>query len=56
MKLHVMVEYVGHVIHAGGSVTHRHVEIELTDEQKKKLKLDQDEHYGVFSIETEKES
>lgn len=56
MKLHVMVEYVGHVVNAGGAVTHRHVEIELTDEQKRKLQLNHDEHYGVFSIDDDKES
>ena len=50
MKIIVMVQYVGHVVHAGGSVNYRAVEIELTDEQSKRLKLQEDEHYGSIAI------
>lgn len=50
MKMIVMVQYVGHVVHAGGSVNYRAVEIELTDEQSKMLKLNDDEHYANVAI------
>jgi len=46
----VLVQYLGHVIHAGGSVTYRTVDIELTDEQVKALELKVDEEYGPVAI------
>lgn len=55
MKLHVMVEYVGHFINCEGAVTYRHIEIELTKEQQEKLKLHKYEHYGTFSIDSDAE-
>ena len=51
VKLIVMVQYVGHVVHAEGSVSYRAVEIDLTDEQAKKLRLrNGDEDYATFAI------
>lgn len=50
IKLTVMIQYVGHVINAGGSVEYRSVEIELNDEQSSKLKLQKDEYYGASSF------
>ena len=51
VKLIAMVQYVGHVVHAGGSVSYRAVEIDLTDEQAKKLRLrNEDEDYATFAI------
>lgn len=46
----VLVQYLGHVIHAGGSVTYRAVDIELTEEQVKALELKTDEEYGLIAI------
>ena len=51
MKMTVMIQFVGHVIHAAGAVTYRAVEIELTGEQVKMLKLQQDEFFGAIAIE-----
>lgn len=50
-KITVMIQYFGHVINAQGNMTYRAVEIELTDEQSKKLKLKKDEDFGVVAIE-----
>ena len=52
-KLTVMIQYVGHVINAGGSVEYRHVEIHLTPEQSQALTLHDDEHFGpvAFSMQ-----
>lgn len=50
-KITVMIQYFGHVIHAQGNVTYRTVELELTEEQSKKLKLRKDEDYGPIAIE-----
>ena len=50
-KITVMIQYFGHVINTQGNVTYRAVEIELTDEQSKKLKLKKDEDFGVVAIE-----
>ena len=51
VKLIVMVQYVGHVAHAEGSVSYRAVEIDLTDEQAKKLRLRNEyEDYATFAI------
>ena len=51
VKLIVMVQYVGHVVHAEGSVSYRSIEIELTDEQAKKLRLRNEyEDYATFAI------
>jgi len=33
MKITVMIQYYGHVIHAAGSMTYRAVSLTLTDEQ-----------------------
>ncbi|HCJ9395008.1 TPA: hypothetical protein NV922_001314 [Escherichia coli] len=49
-SLTVMVQYVGHVVNAQGSVTYRKVDIELTPEQQQKLVLSPDEYYGPVSI------
>lgn len=49
-SLTVMVQYVGHVVNAMGSVTYRKIDIELTTEQQKKLILNPDEYYGPVSI------
>ena len=46
MKLTVVIQYHGHVIHAGGCTTYRTVVLELTEEQTKQLALKQDEDYG----------
>lgn len=48
--LTVMVQYVGHVINAGGAVNYRTVEVALTPEQQQRLKLQRDEYYGPISI------
>jgi hypothetical protein len=53
MKMTVMIQYYGHVIHAGGSITYRSVEIELTEEQAKKLALKADEDYANISLAKE---
>jgi hypothetical protein len=54
MKMIIMIQYFGHVIHAQGSVTYRTVEIELTKEQAEKLELKADEDYtNIFSITKE---
>ena len=50
-KIIVMVQYVGHVVNAQGSVTYRAIEIELTADQEDKLKLFTDEYYGPVSID-----
>ena len=51
VKLIVMVQYVGHVVHAGGCVSYRAVEIDLTDEQARLLRLrNEDEDYATFAI------
>ena len=51
VKLIVMVQYVGNVVHAGGSVSYRAIEIDLTDEQARKLRLrNEDEDYATFAI------
>lgn len=51
MKITVVIQYVGHVVHAGGLTTYRTVEIELTDEQAGKLKLAcEDESYATAII------
>lgn len=51
MEIHVMVQYVGHVINAGGVVTYRCVKIELTPDQVDKLKLGRDEFYATISMD-----
>ncbi|MGK0705152.1 hypothetical protein ACSFCW_16970 [Yokenella regensburgei] len=48
----VLVQYLGHVIHAGGSVTYRTVEIDLTYDQVKALELKADEEYGPVIFRT----
>jgi hypothetical protein len=53
-KIVVMIQYVGHVVNAQGSVTYRTIELELTKEQIQKLKLQQDEYYGPIAIEIER--
>lgn len=50
MKITVMIQYIGHVVHCGGVVTYRAVEIELTDAQATMLRLDYDESFGVVAI------
>ncbi len=39
MKMTVVIQYIGHVIHAGGSVTYRRVTLDLTPEQAEALDL-----------------
>lgn len=51
MEMHVMVQYVGHVYHAGGVTTYRCVKVELTPEQVDKLKLGYDEFYATISLQ-----
>jgi len=51
MKLSVMIQYVGHVVNAGGTVTYRLAQVDLTDEQAEKLKLKHDEFFSVISID-----
>ena len=50
MRLTVMIQYLGHVIHAQGDITYRAVQIELTDEQADKLRLRKEEAYGAFAL------
>jgi hypothetical protein len=50
MKIIAMIQYLGHAIHAAGSVVYRAVEFELTPEQSKKLTLLNDEAYGGFAV------
>ena len=50
MKLTVLVQYYGSVIHAGGHMTYRSVTIDLTDEQVKALALRPDEEYGPIAL------
>lgn len=56
MKLNVMIQYVGHVVNAGGTVTYRLAQVELTDEQAERLKLSHDEFFSVISIDRDMES
>lgn len=56
MKMTVVVQYLGHVIHAGGLPTFRTVEIELTPEQQKQLILSQDEYFGTVVFQESKPS
>lgn len=49
----VVVQYVGHVINAGGTVSFRTITLELTEEQKGKLKLGKDEYLSVLAINNE---
>lgn len=53
MKMTVMIQYVGHVVHCGGSVNYRSVVIDLTSEQSEKLRLHDDEFFGPISISHE---
>lgn len=52
-SLTVVIQYVGHVINAGGCVTYRSVEIKLTPDQMKLLELSTDEYYGPVSFSIE---
>ena len=56
MKLNVMIQYVGHVVNACGTVTYRLAQVELTDEQVESLKLKHDEFFSVISIDSDLES
>lgn len=56
MKLNVMIQYVGHVVNAGGTVTYRLAQVELTYEQVESLKLKHDEFFSVISIDGDLES
>jgi len=47
----VMIQYVGHVVNAGGAVTYRKVELVLTPEQRRIIALTEDEYYGPMSID-----
>lgn len=56
MKLNVMIQYVGHVVNAGGTVTYRLAQVELTSEQDEKLRLSHDEFFSVISIDRDNDS
>jgi len=56
MKLTVIIQYYGHVIHVGGDIVHRRVTLELTEEQAAALRLQKDEDYGPMLIEREEET
>ena len=56
MTMTVMIQYFGHVVHAGGSTTYRAVTIELTDEQVAQLILQEDEAFGVIAIATKEQA
>jgi len=55
MTMTVMIQYFGHVVHAGGSTTYRAVTIELTADQVAKLILQEDEAYGVIALATKEQ-
>ena len=46
MKITVMIQNYGYVIHADGRMTYRAVSLNLTDEQAAALELREDEDYG----------
>jgi len=56
MKITVIIQYHGHVIHAGGHTTFRRVTMDLTEEQAAALQLRKDEEYGTMLIEREEEN
>ena len=49
-KLFVTIQNSNLVIHCGGCMTYRTVELELTEEQSKKLRLRDGDDYGPISI------
>ena len=53
MKMTVMIQYVGYVVHCGGSVNYRSVVIDLTSKQSEKLRLHGNEFFGPISISDE---
>ena len=55
MKITVMIQYLGHVIHAGGNISYRSVTLSLTEEQAAALRLLEDEDYGPIAIDKDKE-
>lgn len=55
INITIVVQYVGHVVNAGGSISYRTVVLELTPEQENSLKLSQDEHYGLVAIDSKQE-
>ena len=56
MKMTVVIQYIGHAVHAGGSVTYRRVTLELTPEQNKALDLlCEEESYGPVIFDEEGE-
>ena len=56
MKLTVIIQYYGHVIHAGGDIVYRRVTMELAEEQAAALQLREYEDYGHMLIEREEEN
>lgn len=51
MKMTVMIQYFGHVYHAGGYTKYRPVTVDLTPEQAKSLALRDDEDYGPVGFQ-----
>ena len=51
-NLFVMIQNSNLVIHCGGHMTYRMVEIELTEEQARKLRLRDGDDYGPITIKT----
>ena len=51
MKVTVIIQYYGSVIHAGGHMAFRSVQIDLTEDQKKALALRPDEEYGPVALD-----
>ncbi|MEL7628730.1 hypothetical protein AAGW04_06960 [Pectobacterium aroidearum] len=50
IKMTVMIQYMGHVVNAGGNIEYRAVELELTEQQSEALALQQDEYYGPVAF------
>ncbi len=47
MKMTVVIQYIGHAIHAGGHITYRRITLDLTSEQADALTLHcNEEEYG----------
>ena len=54
MKLTIIIQDYVHVVHAGGSVKYRAVQITLTPEQESALALIHEyEDYGIIAIDKE---
>ena len=51
MKMTVLIQYYGSVIHAGGHMTYRTVTLDLTDDQARALALRPDEEFGPIALD-----